>query len=100
MHPEIVLHMHAWFRSNDPAGYAACCQALAGADLRPRLGEISAPTLVITGQDDRPTPPALTSQIAAALTHATYREIPGTYLSVQESPAAFADAVLEHLAAA
>lgn len=100
VHPEVVVRMHQWFRGNDPAGYAACCAALGTADLRPDLPSITAPTLVIAGYDDVPTPPALTSQIAAAIPGATYREIPGAHLSVQESPREFAAAVLAHLAGA
>lgn len=33
-------------------GYAGCCEAIRDMDLRDRLGEIQAPTLVIAGADD------------------------------------------------
>ncbi|MGD6740778.1 alpha/beta fold hydrolase [Streptomyces sp. BH106] len=42
--------------ATDPAGYAACCDALATYDLRDRLGDISAPTLVVGGSQDVATP--------------------------------------------
>ncbi|GAA1847951.1 3-oxoadipate enol-lactonase [Asanoa iriomotensis] len=42
----------------DPDGYASCCEAIAAMDLRPVLGWITAPTLVIAGDADPATPPA------------------------------------------
>lgn len=36
----------------DPEGYAACCEALAEADLRPQLASITTSTLVIAGELD------------------------------------------------
>jgi 3-oxoadipate enol-lactonase len=38
-------------------GYAGCCEALAAMDLRTDLRAISAPALVIAGEDDPATPP-------------------------------------------
>lgn len=99
-HPETLDAMRAWFLSNDPEGYARTCSALAHADFRERLTEITAPTLVISGHDDVPTPPSLTSQIADGVPGARSVIIPGAHLSVQESPGAFAEAVLDHLASA
>lgn len=37
-------------------GYAGCCEAIAAMDLRPLLGAIRAPTLVIAGANDSATP--------------------------------------------
>jgi 3-oxoadipate enol-lactonase len=65
--PERVAELEATLRGLDPEGYAACCEALAEIDLRDRLGEIRAPTLVITGEDDLSTPPDHGRQIAAAV---------------------------------
>jgi 3-oxoadipate enol-lactonase len=47
----------------DPEGYAACCEAIAGMDLRPVLGRITAPTLVVAADADPATPPALAQDI-------------------------------------
>lgn len=44
-------------RATDPSSYAACCDALAAYDLRLRLSEIRAATLVIAGREDPATPP-------------------------------------------
>ncbi|MEV0714786.1 3-oxoadipate enol-lactonase [Asanoa sp. NPDC050611] len=55
--PDEVATFHKALVANDPAGYAACCAAIAGMDLRPALGRITAPTLVIAGAADAATPP-------------------------------------------
>jgi 3-oxoadipate enol-lactonase len=65
--PERVAQLEATLRSLDPKGYAACCGALAEIDLRDRLAEIRAPTLVITGEDDLSTPPDHGRQITNAV---------------------------------
>jgi 3-oxoadipate enol-lactonase / 4-carboxymuconolactone decarboxylase len=40
----------------EPAGYAGCCAAIRDMDLRPALGSIAVPTLVIVGERDVSTP--------------------------------------------
>jgi 3-oxoadipate enol-lactonase len=57
-------------------GYAACCEAIAELDLRPVLGTIAAPTLVIAGEQDPATPPELGQQIASAIPGATFVTVP------------------------
>lgn len=56
----------------DPEGYAACCDAIGSLDLRPVLGRITAPTLVISGADDEAIPPALGEQVARAVPGARF----------------------------
>jgi 3-oxoadipate enol-lactonase len=58
-------------------GYAACCAAIAAMDLRPMLGRITAPTLVVSGHDDPATPPEHGRQIANAIPGARFVEIAG-----------------------
>lgn len=50
--PGVVAALVDDLRHCPPAGYAACCRALAGADLRASLGAIAAPTLLIGGRHD------------------------------------------------
>jgi len=64
----------AMLESTDPEGYAGCCEAIAAMDLRPVLGSITAPTLVIAASEDPATPPAHGALIA--------RKVPGTRLTV------------------
>lgn len=55
--------LHALSEADD-AGYAAVCHALAGFDVRDRLGAIGAPVLAVAGAHDVATPPASLAQIA------------------------------------
>ena len=55
-------------------GYASCCEAIAGMDLLDGLDRITAPTLVVAGNDDPATPPVHAEQIGAG--------IPGSVLRV------------------
>jgi 3-carboxy-cis,cis-muconate cycloisomerase len=73
---DTVARFDAMLRATPPDGYAAGCEAIAGHDLRGRLGAIRAPTLVIAADDDPSTP----------LPHlaAIRDEIPGARLEVIE----------------
>jgi 3-oxoadipate enol-lactonase len=48
-------------------GYAGCCAAIAEMDLRPVLGLVTAPALVIAGSQDPATPPAHGAVIASGI---------------------------------
>lgn len=51
-HPGVVGALVDGLRNCAPAGYAACCRALAGADLRGQIGAIAVPTLLVGGRHD------------------------------------------------
>ena len=71
-HPEIVDRFRSQLLAVDPGSYAACCEALADADLRPLLRHVTAPTLVLTGAEDPVVPPAAGDALAAAIARATH----------------------------
>lgn len=48
-------------------GYIGTCTALRDTDLRPKLDQIKAPALVLCGESDQSTPPALSEAMAEAL---------------------------------
>lgn len=84
-------------RDADPDAYAACCDALAVFDLRARVGEIAAPTLLIAGREDPATPPAHLRELADAVPGATLTEIPGaSHLAPAERPEAVLTALRAH----
>ena len=56
--PATVAHLERTLLATAPEGYAACCEAIAGMDLRAELAGIAAPTLVVAGEHDPSTPPA------------------------------------------
>jgi 3-oxoadipate enol-lactonase/4-carboxymuconolactone decarboxylase len=85
-------------RRADPEAYARCCEVLAGIDLRPDLGLITAPTLVVAGRDDLATPPAAHARpLADAIADARLTEIPrAAHLAGVEQPEAVLAALLAH----
>ena len=96
--PDLVEHLRALIASTPPEGYAGCCEAIRDMDLRPRLGAISAPTLVVAASDDPSTPAERVRVIADAVRGAAYVEIPGAaHIANIAQPEAFEAAVLEFL---
>lgn len=75
-HPEWLDAVVGVFLATDPAGYAACCEALATADLRDQVGSVSTPTLLMAGSRDMSTPPELAEWIG--------ERIPGSEVAVIE----------------
>jgi 3-oxoadipate enol-lactonase len=55
--PEEIARIRQGVLDCPPQGYAACCEAIRDMDLRPELASITAPTLVIAGDEDPSTPP-------------------------------------------
>jgi len=69
-------------------------------DLRPRLAAIRCPTLVLVGEGDELTPPALAQEIAGGIVGARLVVVPATgHLSTLEQPAAVNTALVEWMAA-
>ena len=73
---EINWRYYAVFIACDAAGYAVCCGAIGGMDLRPGLGAIAVPTLMIAGRDDPSTPPAMAEEICTHVAQAEHAEAP------------------------
>ena len=84
-------------RTADPDAYAACCDALAAFDIRERLPEIGAPTLLVAGREDPATPPAHLREIADAVPGAALVQIPGaSHLAPAQCPEAVLTALRAH----
>ncbi|MFI7432260.1 3-oxoadipate enol-lactonase [Micromonospora haikouensis] len=81
--PDVVAGYRAMLTATSPAGYAACCEAIAAMDLRADLGRVGAPTLVVAGADDPATPVAHAREIV--------RRIPGARLAVVDAAAHLAN---------
>ena len=73
--------------------YLATSRAICDLDLRSGLNAISLPTLVITGRQDRATPPAWGEAIADSIPGAALLELPTAHLSNIEAATAFNEAV-------
>ena len=96
--PAVTAAFAADLERTDPAGYAGCCAAIAGMDLRPRLGSITAPTLVIAGEQDPATPPDHAALIASGIRGARLVVLAGAaHLANVCSPEDVTTALLGHL---
>lgn len=95
-HPEVVRQLSQVFLANDLECYAASCQMLGEADLRPHLGAIRVPTAVIVGEEDDATPPAMSKFLHNAISGSTLSVLPGgKHLTPVEFPAQIASQLLE-----
>jgi 3-oxoadipate enol-lactonase len=75
-HPEQAERIRALVASAHPEGFAASCEALAAFDVRTRLSEIDAPTLVLVGENDPSTPPAMSRDLANGIKDARLEVVP------------------------
>ncbi|GAB3977650.1 hypothetical protein GCM10027615_50020 [Plantactinospora veratri] len=96
--PEVVAEYRSMLTATPPEGYAGCCEAIAGMDLRDELARIAAPTLVIAAAND----PAIPIEHARVLVD----RIPGAglrvvgdaaHLASVEQPDRVAGLLLAHL---
>jgi 3-oxoadipate enol-lactonase len=85
--------------SCDKAGYIACCHAISQVDTTARLPQIKVPVMVIAGELDLGTPPAMGKAIAQGIAGASLVVLPeASHLSVLEQPQAFQHGVDSFLA--
>jgi 3-oxoadipate enol-lactonase len=97
--PDVVARHRAMIADTSAEGYAGCCEAIAIMDLRPGLGGIVAPTLVIAGQQDPATPPEHARAIAAGIPGAMLQILdPAAHLSSVERSADVTPLIVDHLA--
>ncbi|MFJ3659278.1 alpha/beta fold hydrolase [Streptomyces sp. NPDC090119] len=88
-------------RTTDPGCYIAACEALAAFDVRPELGRIGVPTLVLVGSEDQVTGPAEARTLVAGIRDARLAVVPGaSHLVPVEQPAAVTDLLVRHFSTA
>lgn len=99
--PDVVERFRRALLDSTPEGYAGCCEAIAGHDLRGELGSIRAPTLVLAAAEDPATPPEHGRLIADAVPGARLVVLErARHLAVVERPQESARELLAHLTAA
>jgi len=97
-HPELMRDRREAFLRTDPEVFRAACDALAGLDLRPELGKVRAPALVLVGEHDEATPPPMSHELAAGLPRAYLEIIPGcAHVPQLQSPRLFLDVIGDFL---
>jgi 3-oxoadipate enol-lactonase len=87
--PEAVDGLIRDLEECDPGGYAACCLALAQADLRAEIAAISVPTLLVAGRDDPVTTVEDARWMQARIAGARCIVLPVSHLSNVEAEAEF-----------
>lgn len=96
--PHTVDRMLRLLHETPPEGYAGCCDALRDFDLRARLGDIKAPTLVVAGEHDPVTPPQVASDLTTAVADAQLLVVPAAaHLANVEQPETVTAAIVSHL---
>jgi 3-oxoadipate enol-lactonase len=96
--PLVFAAIRDVFVHTDNAGYAANCEAIDAADLRPEVSGIGVPTLVISGTHDVAATPEQGRSLAQAIPDARYVELDASHISNIEQADAFTQAVLDFLA--
>lgn len=96
--PEAAAAVRAMIGRTPPEGYAACCAALAQADLGDALAGYGGPVLLLAGRYDPSTPPARAKEMKALAPQARLVELEAAHLSAVEAEAAFAAALEEFVA--
>ncbi len=74
------------FLQVDPGGYIACCTAIRDMDQRETIAAIKAPTLVITGDQDQSTVPAMGELIVSKVPGARHQRMPLAHIPMLEDP--------------
>lgn len=96
--PDVMKLVGGWIAATPVEGYAGCCYALPQINVTDRLKALQLPALVIVGEQDMGTPPAMARAIHEALPGSKLVMIPSAaHLSNMEQPAAFTRALLDFL---
>jgi 3-oxoadipate enol-lactonase len=96
--PHVVNRIGELIRNTPVNGYVGCAQAIARLNLTGRLQGIGCPVLVIVGDEDRSTPPAMGEEIVQAIAGARLERLANAaHLSNIEQSVAFSMALRSFL---
>jgi 3-oxoadipate enol-lactonase len=97
-HPDLMRDRREAFLRTDLEVFRAACEALASLDLRRELSKVEMPVLVLVGEQDEATPPAMSHELATGLPDAQLRIIPGcAHVPQLQAPKLFLDAIADFL---
>ncbi|GAA4350447.1 3-oxoadipate enol-lactonase [Variovorax defluvii] len=92
---EAARRLHDTLVGTDAAGYIASCEAVAAIDFRESNRTIRTPTLVIAGNQDEATPPAMSEAMVEAIPGAKLARIDAAHLSAVERPVEFTQLLID-----
>ena len=95
--PLVLERTQEMVRRVDPGGYVGCCAAIRDMDLRPDLGRIQAPTLVVAGEQDPVTTVAMAEEIVAGIEGTKLVTLPLAHMTAMEDGTSLARVASEFL---
>ena len=96
-HPDETTELVAMVMATNREGYASCCEAIGGMNLRDSVTEITAPTLVVAGTRDPATPPPHAETITALIAGAVMHTVEAAHLANWERPEPINALLVAHL---
>lgn len=75
--PALTAERKKCFLAVNPETFHGACEALATLDIREHLASVKQPVLVLVGEQDEATPPAMSKELAAGLPNAQLTILPG-----------------------
>jgi 3-oxoadipate enol-lactonase len=97
-HPDLMRDRREAFLRTDPEVFQGACADLAELDLRPQLGKVKVPCLVVIGEHDEATPPPMSHELAAGLPDARLKIIAGcAHVPQLQAPEVFLEAIGDFL---
>jgi 3-oxoadipate enol-lactonase len=92
--PVLMAERRAAFLETDPETFQSACRALAGLDLRAAVATIRVPALVLVGERDEATPPAMAVELAGLLPDARLEILAGcAHVPQLQMPALFLEKI-------
>jgi 3-oxoadipate enol-lactonase len=92
--PELMAERRAAFLRTSPSVFGMTCQALAAMDLRSAVTQLKLPVLVLVGEQDEATPPAMSHELTALVPGAQLVVLPGcAHVPQLQAPDAFLAAI-------
>lgn len=97
---DLASHHRRMIAATSDEGYASCCEAIAGWDNRADLPRISAPTLVVAGEQDAATMPADLKIIADGIARSSFHILsPAAHLASVEQSGEVTRLIVGHICA-
>lgn len=97
--PELVGLYREMILENEPDGYVASMRGLMNADLKPVVGDIQAPTLLLAAENDSVTPPVASFILSGRIPESTVTVIPDAgHMAQLEAPKEVARELHEFIA--
>jgi 3-oxoadipate enol-lactonase len=92
---DLIRRLNEVFLGNDLDCYAAACDLLGHADLRPYLKALTMPVSIVVGEEDYATPVSASEHLHAAIPGSTLSILKGRHLTPIECPSEVASHLLE-----